>query len=85
MSRRIPIAPVGELSPGQRKLVFVDGRSVVVFFAPTSAAEIELYGRGEKVVSTSADYCSYKADADNSSITAERLCAAVVRQLELGG
>lgn len=31
MSRRIPIAPVGELSPGQRKLVFVDGKSIVVF------------------------------------------------------
>jgi 3-phenylpropionate/trans-cinnamate dioxygenase ferredoxin subunit len=31
MSRCIPIAPVGELSPGQRKLVFVDGSSVVVF------------------------------------------------------
>jgi heptosyltransferase-2 len=54
---------------------------VVAFFAPTSAAEIELYGRGEKVVSTAPDYCSYKADADNSSITAARLCAAAVHQL----
>jgi hypothetical protein len=33
----------------------------VAFFAPTSAAEIELYGLGEKVVSTARDYCSYKA------------------------
>ncbi|WP_175731898.1 Rieske (2Fe-2S) protein [Burkholderia ambifaria] len=31
MSRRIPIAPVDELRPGQRKLVFVDGASIVVF------------------------------------------------------
>lgn len=54
---------------------------VVAFFAPTSAAEIELYGRGEKVVSTSADYASYRADADNSSLTTERLSAAVLRQL----
>jgi len=52
---------------------------IVSFFAPTSAAEIELYGRGEKVVSTAPDYCSYKADADNSSITVERLLAAVLQ------
>src|SRR5690606_9577095 len=41
---------------------------VVAFFAPTSAAEIELYGLGAKVVSTAADYCSYAPDADNSTI-----------------
>ncbi len=56
-------------------------RPVVAFFAPTSAAEIELFGLGEKVASTSPDYCSYRADADNSSVTAERLCAASVRVL----
>ncbi len=50
---------------------------VVAFFAPTSAAEIELFGRGEKVQSTAADYCSYKRDADRSSLTVERLGAAV--------
>jgi heptosyltransferase-2 len=48
-------------------------RRLVAFFAPTSAAEIELYDLGEKVVSTAADYCSYRPDADNSSITVERL------------
>jgi heptosyltransferase-2 len=58
---------------------------VVAFFAPTSAAEIELYGLGEKVVSTAADYCSYSADADNSSITPERLRDAVIRQLDAIG
>ena len=58
---------------------------VVVFFAPTSAAEIELYGRGEKVVSTAPDYCSYKPDADNGSITVPRLLAAALRQLERAG
>jgi heptosyltransferase-2 len=57
------------------------GRRCVAFFAPTSAAEIELYGLGEKVHSTASDYCSYRADADNASITAERLCAAVLRVL----
>ncbi len=58
------------------------GVRTVAFFAPTSAAEIELYGRGEKVVSTAPDYCSYRPDTDNSSITAERLCEAVLRQLD---
>jgi heptosyltransferase-2 len=54
---------------------------VVAFFAPTSAAEIELYGLGEKIASTAPDYCSYKPDADNSTITVPRLCEAVLRQL----
>jgi len=57
------------------------GRRVVVFFAPTSAAEIELYGLGEKVQSTAPDYCSYKPDADNSTLTVERLLPACLRQL----
>jgi len=54
---------------------------VAAFFAPTSAAEIELYGAGEKVLSTAPDYCSYRRDADNSTITAERVAAAVLRVL----
>lgn len=54
---------------------------VVCFFAPTSAAEIELYGRGEKVWSTAPDYCSYRPDADNSTLTPERLAAACLRVL----
>ncbi len=56
-------------------------RRIVAFFAPTSAAEIELYGLGEKVQSTSADYCSYRPDADNSTLTVERLLPACLRQL----
>ena len=31
MSRQIPVGSADELTPGQRKLVFVDGRSVVLF------------------------------------------------------
>ena len=54
---------------------------IVAFFAPTSEAEIELYGLGEKVRSTSADYCSYKPDADNSTLTAQRLFVAVIHVL----
>lgn len=49
---------------------------LVAFFAPTSAAEIELYGLGQKVVSTAPDYCSYRPDTDNSTITPERLVQA---------
>jgi heptosyltransferase-2 len=56
---------------------------VVAFFAPTSAAEIELYGRGEKVQSTAPDACSYRPDADNATLTVERLAPAVLRQTEL--
>jgi heptosyltransferase-2 len=45
----------------------------VAFFAPTSGIEIDHFGRVEKVLSTAPDYCSYRKDADNSNITAERL------------
>ncbi|HUR28074.1 MAG TPA: glycosyltransferase family 9 protein [Planctomycetota bacterium] len=54
---------------------------VVAFFAPTSAAEIETYELGEKVASLAPDSCSYRADADTSTLTTERLTAAVLRQL----
>jgi heptosyltransferase-2 len=54
---------------------------VVAFFAPTSAAEIELYGRGEKVASLAPDACSYRPDADTSTLTVERLAAAAERVL----
>lgn len=43
------------------------------FYAPTSATEIETFGTGVKLRSTAPDYCSYRADADNTSITAARL------------
>ncbi len=56
-------------------------RRIVAFFAPTSAAEIELYGLGEKVLSTAPDYGSYRPDADNSTLTVERLLPACLRQL----
>ncbi len=54
---------------------------IVAFFAPTSAAEIELYGRGVKVVSTAPDYCSYKPDADTSTLTTARLVDALMECL----
>mgnify|MGYP002777923510 CR=1 FL=1 len=57
-------------------------RPVLCFFAPTSAAEIELYGRGAKVQSTAPDYCSYRKDADTSTLTVDRLLPAALGLLE---
>jgi heptosyltransferase-2 len=54
---------------------------LVAFFAPTSGAEIDLYGLGEKVLSTAPDYCSYRPDADNETLTVERLGRAALRTL----
>ncbi len=51
---------------------------VLAFFAPTPAEEIELYGRGSKVASTSPDYASYRSDADTSTLTTERLLEAAL-------
>ena len=65
-------------------LAVARGVRLVAFFAPTSAAEIELYGLGEKVVSTAPDAGSYRPDADTSTLTVERLAGAVLRQLEAG-
>jgi len=36
-------------------------KKIVAFFYSTSAAEIELYDRGVKVIGKGKDYCSYKA------------------------
>jgi heptosyltransferase-2 len=58
---------------------------ILAFFAPTPAHEIELYGRGETVASTASDYASYRADADTSTLTVERLLAAALRVLARHG
>ena len=55
----------------------------VVFFAPTSAAEIENLPYLRKMKSLSEDYCSYRPDADNSTITSERIIEEVNQLLEL--
>ena len=59
-------------------------RPVLCFFAPTSAAEIELYGRGRKVRSLADDYCSYARDADTSTLTVERLAPPALELLDAG-
>jgi heptosyltransferase-2 len=48
----------------------------VSYYAPTSAAEINTFGLGEKVTSLSPDYCSYGPNADNTSLTADRILQA---------
>lgn len=57
---------------------------VLAFFAPTSAAEIDLYGRGIAVRSTAPDYCSYAKDADTSTLTVERLLDPALELLGRG-
>ncbi|MEK6946857.1 MAG: glycosyltransferase family 9 protein [Nanoarchaeota archaeon] len=39
-------------------------KKIVVFFYPTSASEIELYGRGIKIIGKGKDCCSYKPKCD---------------------
>ncbi|WP_449182201.1 Rieske (2Fe-2S) protein [Trinickia sp. YCB016] len=41
MSRRIPVASVEELAPGQRKLAFVEGRGIVLFNVGGAVCAIE--------------------------------------------
>jgi heptosyltransferase-2 len=54
----------------------------VAFFAPTSAAEIENLSNLRKLTSLSDDYCNYRPDADNSTITSERIMVEVGQLLE---
>jgi heptosyltransferase-2 len=55
------------------------------FFSPTSAVEIDDWGFGTKVASTAPDYCSYRKDADNSTITADRIIEAIGRNPRIAG
>jgi heptosyltransferase-2 len=64
------------------------GKRTVVLFGPTSAAEIELYGLGEKVVPDMGCLSCYKTSCDfvpncMDLITTDMMEAAVMRQLAL--
>jgi heptosyltransferase-2 len=64
------------------------GRRTVVLFGPTSAAEIELYGLGEKVVPDMTCLSCYKTSCDFAPncmdlITTDMVEGAVLRQLAL--
>jgi heptosyltransferase-2 len=53
-------------------------KRVLAFFGPTSAAEIELYGRGEKLVAPIACGGCYKKQCDIKPNCMEKLSVAVV-------
>ncbi len=62
------------------------GRRTVALFGPTSAAEIEMYGLGEKVVPQMECLTCYKPTCDfvpncMDLITTDMVCGAVERQL----
>jgi heptosyltransferase-2 len=63
-------------------------RRLVVIFGPTSAAEIDLYGLGEKVVPDMSCLACYKTSCDfvpncMDLVSAEMIERAVIRQLDL--
>ena len=39
-------------------------KKIIAFFYPTSSAEIELYGRGTKIIGKGNSYCSYQPKCD---------------------
>ena len=59
------------------------GTPTVAFFAPTSAAEIENLPHLRKLKSHSDDYCNYRPDADNATITSERILDEVDQLLKV--
>ena len=64
------------------------GRRTVALFGPTSSAEIEMYGLGEKVVPAMACLSCYKTSCDfvpncMDLISTEMVEAAVIRQLAI--
>jgi heptosyltransferase-2 len=65
-------------------LAIAQGVPFTAFFSPTSAAEIDDWGIGTKVASTGPDYCNYRKDADNSSITADRIIEAIGENPRIG-
>lgn len=56
------------------------GKKVVALFGPTSAAEIDLYGRGVKIVSDAACAGCYRASCDVTPTCMERIAAAEVAE-----
>ena len=62
-------------------------KKVVALFGPTSASEIELYGRGEKVVSPLPCQCCYRPDCEvkpdcMESITPDMVIKALIFSLK---
>jgi heptosyltransferase-2 len=64
-------------------LAISQGVPTLAFFAPTSAHDIDDFGRVVKVASTAPDYCSYRKDADNSSVTCDAIVSALPHLMKL--
>jgi heptosyltransferase-2 len=65
------------------------GRRVVVLFGPTSHTEIELFGRGEKVIADLSCLACYKQECDfvpncMDGISVDMVQQAILRQLKEG-
>jgi heptosyltransferase-2 len=71
-------------------LAIAQKRRMVVVFGPTSAAEIDLYGLGEKVVPDMSCLTCYKSSCDfvpncMDLISTDMVERAVIRQLGFAG
>lgn len=64
-------------------LAAAQGTPFVSFFTATSAAEIDTFGIGSKLISSSKDYCSYKSNASNKEIYAKDLYHCTLELLDL--
>ena len=65
-------------------LAIAQGIPSLSYYAPTSLPEINTFATGVKIASLSPNYCSYRPDADNSTITAERLFPEALALLAKG-
>ena len=63
-------------------IAIAESVKTVAFFSPTSANEIDDFGRCIKVKSRLADYCNYKSNNDNSDITASRIYEALTHYFD---
>lgn len=67
-------------------LAAAQGIPFLAFFAPTSASEIDTFGLGSKITSTSSEYCNYSPQSCNKSISANRVFEAFIQMVpELAG
>lgn len=63
-------------------LAIAQKKPTLSFFSQGPPWEIETFGTGEKVLSTAKDFCSFRKDADNSTITMERLYHALIDHID---
>jgi 3-phenylpropionate/trans-cinnamate dioxygenase ferredoxin component len=85
MSREIPVATVDELAPGQRKLAFVEGRSIVLFNVAGSLYAIEnsCPHAGASLASGSLEGCVLRCPAHGLRFDLRTGCMPGVEGLNL--